>query len=564
MIRSAVAASSKIFRTALGLAAVAVLATGSTACNESELTRLYAEFNIVWDTERGFNPEVDHLGIMTDSTITFGDVTTGDVLSTEVQISNPGSKSLDLCGLDLVQLSFEGEGEDRELANEMRTDSNEISQGGTTGTIAKGETFTFEVRFTPLFGEPLPENLYLSVKHDLNWDCDAIEDEEAGTGEGLYIPIFGAGDGEPVPDIYANPSSLEFSEVQLGDGTTQTLSSIVGNSGPGLLEVANVTIGDSTNFSLSASALENMSFATGENAGIEVDFHPTAQGNLSTVVSVYSNDPNDSPLEIPVFGVANAAKVGKAPVAVCGPTIQSAPFQTEQLDGTASYDPSGLTLTYSWAFTPPAGSNTTLSDPSSASPTTQIFGESYGLDLAGTYSGVLTVTNSQGTSSQPCVQEIIATPNENFRVELFWSKPDDMDLHVLNPTGGPRTDNDCYYANCVTGGWGGGLDWGAQGVSTDDPSLDLDDINGTGPENTNIVSPAVGQYAGDYTVFVHDYSGTVDDFTATDCTVNIYLNGVLTQTYNFSISGEDQDYYVAKIAWPSGAITPCAGIGSGC
>ncbi|GEM_PF-745536 len=559
MIRTAADAPSKLFRSAVGLAAAVALTTGSLACTESELTRLHAEFNIVWDTDLGFNPDVDHVGILTESTITFGDVTTGEVRGTEVQISNPGSKGLELCGLDLVQLTFEGEGEERELANEMRTESTEIRQSGTTGPIGKGETFTFEVVFTPLFGEPLPTDLYLSVKHDLNWDCDAVDDEEAGTGEGLYIPIFGAGDGEPVPDIYANPASLEFSEVQLGDGTTQTLTSIVGNSGPGLLSVANVTIGDSTNFSLDASALENGEFNMGENAEISVDFHPAAQGNLSTVVSVYSNDPNDSPLEIPVFGVANAEKVGKAPIAVCGPTIQSAPFSTEQLDGTASYDPGGLPLTYSWTFTPPPGSNSTLSDTSSASPVTTIPFESFGIDLAGTYTGVLTVTNSQGTASlTPCVQEIIATPNENFRVELFWSKPDDMDLHLLAP-GGTYQDifggTDCYYANCV----GGGPNWGGSGTA-DDPSLDLDDINGTGPENTNIAAPANGN---DYTIIVHDYQGTVDDYSATDCTVNIYLNGILMQTYNFSISGENDAYYVAEIDWPSGTITACSGLG-GC
>lgn len=552
MSRTAVA-SSKLLRTAATLIGAAALVT-SLACNDSELTRLHAEFNIVWDTDVGFNPDVEHVGILAESTILFGEVTTGDVRSTDVQISNPGNKGLDLCGLELVQLTFEGEGDDRELANEMVSTSTELSQAGTTGTLGKGETFTFEVRFTPLFGEPLPSDLYLSVKHDLNWDCDAIEDDEAGTGEGLYIPILGAGDGDPVPDIYANPASIEFSDMELGDGTTQTLMSIVGNAGPGLLDVANVTLGDSTNFSLVAVGLENNSFAMGESAEITIDFHPQAQGNLSTIISVYSNDPNDSPLEIPVFGVANAAKVGKRPVAVCGPTIQSAPFQTEQFDGTASYDPSGLALTYNWVYTPPNGSNSTLSSPSSATPVTTIAFESFGLDLAGTYTGVLTVTNTQGTTSAPCTQTIEAVPNENFRVELFWSQPDDMDLHLLNP-GGTYEDilggSDCYYANCV----GGGPNWGGGGTA-DDPSLDLDDIQGTGPENTNIVAPANGN---DYTIIVHDYQGTVNDDSPTDCTVNIYLNGILMQTYNFSISGENSAYYVAEIDWPSGTITPCNG-----
>ena len=99
---------------------------------------------------------------------------------------------------------------------------------------------------------------------------------------------------------------------------------------------------------------------------------------------------------------------------------------------------------------------------------------------------------------------------------------------------------------------------GHPGRASDDPSLDLDDINGTGPE-PNIVAPA---NSNDYTIVVHDYQGTVDDNTATNCTVNIYLN-VLMQTYNFDISGEDAEYYVAEIDWPSGNISACNGL-SGC
>jgi hypothetical protein len=554
----------KVFRSAVGLLSVAALSVGSIACNESSLTSFNAEFMIAWDEDRGFNSEVDHLGVLTESMIQFGDVTTGAVLVTEVQLINAGDKALGLCALELVELSFEGEGEEMELSNEMRSESNEISHSGTTGRIGSGETFVFEMRFTPLRGEPLAENLYLSVKHDLNWDCDEIEDGETGAGDGLWIPIFGVGDGDPVPNIYANPATIEFAEVILdGSSQTQTLTSIVGNNGPGLLEVAGVSIGDSLNFSLDAATLDSNVFAMGETTQISIDFHPLSAGNHSTVVSIYSNDPNESPLEILVFGVANPPAVGKAPVAVCGPTIQSAPFMTESLDGTASHDPSNLILSYSWTFAAPPGSQSALNNPTSATPTTTISGQNYGLDLAGTYTGVLTVTNSQGTSSQPCTQLIEATPNENFRVELFWSKPDDMDLHLVSP-GGSYEDlgglgtvgTDCYYANCT----GGGIDWGTLGVASDNPSLDIDDIPGTGPENTNIVNPANGT---GYTIIVHDYPYTEIDNSPTDCTVNIYLNGVLMQTYNFSISGEDAAYYVAEIDWPSGLISGCNGL-AGC
>jgi uncharacterized protein YfaP (DUF2135 family) len=136
-----------------------------------------------------------------------------------------------------------------------------------------------------------------------------------------------------------------------------------------------------------------------------------------------------------------------------------------------------------------------------------------------------------------------------------------MDLHLLRPDsqgGGTPHDSpgDCYYANMNP-------DWGVSGFGGDDPSLDLDDIPGTGPENINIVDPALSPYDGWYQVFVHDYPMTVDNYDANDVTVNIYLNGGLAQTYNFSMSGEDTDYYVAKIHWPTGNIQACNGLG-GC
>jgi hypothetical protein len=182
------------------------------------------------------------------------------------------------------------------------------------------------------------------------------------------------------------------------------------------------------------------------------------------------------------------------------------------------------------------------------------------LDLAGTYTAELTVTNTDNQQSS-CTQNIEAVPYENFRVELFWAVPDDMDLHLLSPQASPgngphSAPYDCHYGNMQP-------DWGVPVYPLDNPSLDLDDIDDLGPENINIVNPAVGSYSGSYQVFVHDYPDTVEFYPANDVTVRIYLNGTLTKTYQFAISGEGSDYYVAKIDWPSGQITDCNGL-AGC
>ena len=191
------------------------------------------------------------------------------------------------------------------------------------------------------------------------------------------------------------------------------------------------------------------------------------------------------------------------------------------------------------------------------------------LDLVGDYTGTLTVTTVDGATDS-CQQSYSALSYENFRVEMWWDHPDDMDLHLLEAndgsgnSGAPRTQGDCYYANCDTSKyWVTPPDWGVPSVSTDDPGLDLDDIWGLGPENINIDDPALSPYDGWYEIFVHDYPWTARYYGANAVHVNIYLNGNIVRSYDFSMTGEDADYYVAKIHWPSGTIINCNGLG-GC
>jgi hypothetical protein len=539
--------------TCLSLLATLPLCLG--ACSDESLTALSPSFSIVWSEDQGFVEED-----LEASSIQFGTVTTGAFAEVELLMANSGTADLEICDMYLASATFDENGD---LANELRLQQDtELSTNVPSGEqlLSRGASQPFLVRFAPVHGTPLASDLHLVIKHELNWDC------HHSAGAGLYVPIVGAGDGEPVPDIYAAPQSIDLGEVVVG-GESVVHEVVIGNAGPGILHTGDVQISDEVNFTLSSIEVANLTFEPSQSGVLSVTFSPQTQGNFEEEIRVYSDDPDESPLVIPLVAIGNAAGVGKNPTAICGPDIISAPFETEQFDGSASVV---QPLTYQWMMTPPTGSMAALNSYTIATPSIE-------LDLAGTYVGVLTVTNSDGETAS-CSQNIEAIPNENFRIEMFWAQGgDDMDLHLLRPSGqwtggGPRSDDDCYFSNCASGGGISipglpiplpGLtspDWGVSGVTEDNPNLDLDDISTTGPENINIIAPAQGgAYNGEYIVFVHDYPGS--SYTPpNEVTVNIYLNGSLAQTFTFDHVGEDQDYYVAKIDWPSGAITPCSGV----
>ena len=238
-----------------------------------------------------------------------------------------------------------------------------------------------------------------------------------------------------------------------------------------------------------------------------------------------------------------------APFAVCSvsPTTVTPPFQAATFDGSASYDPSGAPLaSYEWELTfKPNGSSATLPFTSA----NQIPG--FYADLAGSYTAQLTVTNQMGILDS-CLVTLESLPTQDLWVEMFWDQIDDMDLHLLAP-GGTYDDwsTDCYFSNCVNGG----PDWGVLGDSSDDPSLDLDDIDGYGPENINIYNP---QANGSYTVLVHDYTGSAptDTYGPNNVTVNVYLNGTMAWTDTRVISDDGTVTPFCEINWATQSVTP--------
>jgi len=158
---------------------------------------------------------------------------------------------------------------------------------------------------------------------------------------------------------------------------------------------------------------------------------------------------------------------------------------------------------------------------------------------------ILKFTASAGSSYYMVnVTRTGCTGHAAFRVQLTWGSDaySDLDLHLLRPAGTMNSTNDCYYWNCT----GSGLTWGSS-----NPVLDVDDVNGYGPENIYLTSSAE---SGDYRIIVNDYDNTVGEIA----TVKVFFNDVEAARYtSVAMDGSTHKYWeVAKVNILTHALTP--------
>lgn len=364
--------------------------------------------------------------------------------------------------------------------------------------------------------------------------------------------------GEAVgPCIQVSPTSIDFGEVLVDDSATQpiTIANRCGSEGsPNTLDLdlTAVTFDGNEEGTYSLTTLPATTLAGNEEIEVTLTFTPDAVDTFGAAVWVDSTD-EASPREVvsavgegvEYIGEEETEPVEGEPVSDAGADQEVAPLDTVVLDGTASYDPDGNEpLTYSWSFaSTPSGSSASLS--SSSSPEPRFFA-----DLAGTYELDLQVTNSIGViDSTPDTVVIEAVPSSSFYVQLTWDTAMDLDLHLLDGSGPLfKSPGDACYCNTNP-------NWGGSG-STDDASLDIDAIYGYGPETTTIEAPADGDYA----IRVHFYgeSGFPECFgacQASEATVDLYIDGVLTETWTETLTDQGDVWEVATLAWPDATVS---------
>jgi uncharacterized repeat protein (TIGR01451 family) len=158
----------------------------------------------------------------------------------------------------------------------------------------------------------------------------------------------------------------------------------------------------------------------------------------------------------------------------------------------------------------------------------------------------ITVTATKGAViASNTVTITVNIPTYGIRIELTWNTTaTDLDAHLIRPSGQylDETD-DCYYQNPNP-------DWGASGVTADNPSLDQDVTTGHGPENITLEQPyEQGIYQ--YKVHYYDDNGHGPSMA----TVIVWINDVKVAEYNKEMS-YNEVWNCCAIVWPSGQVIP--------
>jgi hypothetical protein len=213
---------------------------------------------------------------------------------------------------------------------------------------------------------------------------------------------------------------------------------------------------------------------------------------------------------------------------------------------------------FKWVITrSPPGSNVRFDNPNAATPRFVFDNTSTvvitGLDVAGEYEARCEVTDSRGTRSvndNAATVGFVATPSEAIHLQLVWDAPEtDVDLHMIreNPPGTfnyANQQDDCYYANCKPSTPGPIWDNNSAAHQGGNPVLDVDDVEGYGPENSNVNAPLPGRYK----ALVHYFSDHGNGDTV--ATLRVYLYGNLVAEY-MRLIRDGQKWNVGTIDWPA-------------
>ncbi len=396
--------------------------------------------------------------------------------------------------------------------------------------------------------------------------------------------------GFSAPCLEVTPAAVEFRSVPVDESEIQMVTLRACGSAP--VQVNQVTLTEASDPAYSlGDAPQPSPFVLGgpdgpEEVELPVFFGPLEDRIHNGSVVIESDDERRPTRRISLLGrgVENACPHANVPE----DEITVRPLEVVVLDGSPSFDPDGpdgQPVAYEWVFIDrPAGSvsspHEAFFDPASpanggvdddpSTPQAVFF-----VDLPGVYTAELRVRDANGLTSTACGHDaqvtIVAQVVHGLHIQLVWRTPadeivgdnqgTDLDLHLLHPFGDTwfSAPYDCYQANPIP-------EWGQLEYLADDPLLDLDDIDGDGPENILLEAPQnTDELLRPYVVGVY-YAQSADRVTGTElgssfATIRVFVGGELAwENPGDPADGREMleagDFWEAvQIEWPGARVT---------
>ena len=158
-------------------------------------------------------------------------------------------------------------------------------------------------------------------------------------------------------------------------------------------------------------------------------------------------------------------------------------------------------------------------------------------------------------SCEPATVTFDVVPSEELLIQLVWDHPTaDLDLHLVRAGGTEFThEDDCYFSNREPQQTVDLPDWSI--VPEENPVLDVDDHDGYGPENLNIVAPADDSQ---WRVLVHYWNKLTDGDARTTATVRVFVYGQQVMEVSRTFETDEQLWEALDITWPATEGDPAA------
>lgn len=403
------------------------------------------------------------------------------------------------------------------------------------------ETLDLRVRFRPVVAGPATATLRVIAS------SPEVTLEASLVGEGIDARR---------PDIAVTPSAVDFGFVPAG-GVAVGSFTVRSTGGLDLL-VDRIRIDPAdapfriTTSTPTPAMPGQLAPGTSAQVGLRAELDATETGTRSAQILIETNvlEEKNVPGAPGVVSVPLSALGNLPPVAVVGEDLVVEPFSEVQLDGSMSFDqdnPQDLPLSFRWTLSDsPGGSRAEFVRSSTARPVLRP-------DLAGRYELELVVVDGLGLESAPARLAVEAFPDEAIRIELIWDHPDsDLDLHLIR---GGGTFCDCatsvHYRDCArVGNW-------FPATPGANPSLDIDDRSGFGPENINIEGDGTAKFVPpeSFTLAVHYFSNASQvsswPTTSSNATVRIFIYGLLAAEATRTMINEREVWIVGTLDWPS-------------